>query len=238
MKRVLSIIIVLTLALGVACAEGIDWAALSDEEITGILQAGQAELERRAGADEPAAETDEAGAEAPAEEAAEAAGEAAEPAAQTDEADAEAPAEETADAGEAAPEETPAGEYATLEKGSKGDEVKALQQRLVDLYWLDGSVDGDYGNKTKDAVQRFQEAAGLTATGIADAETQARLFAEDAPQATMSVSCSSIVLGSYGQTSWHVNGQSFTLKGSQTRKLKTPWGTFVFNALGEYKQVD
>ena len=72
-------------------------------------------------------------------------------------------------------------EYETLEKGSKGDEVKALQQRLVDLYWLDGSVDGDYGNKTKDAVERFQQKAGLTATGIADGKTQARLFADDAP---------------------------------------------------------
>ena len=138
---------------------------------------------------------------------------------------------------EEVPQETDTG-YVSLEKGSKGDEVKALQQRLVDLFWLDGSVDGDYGNKTKDAILRFQEAAELPATGIADEATQAKLFASDAPEASMSVSCSSAVVGNYGQTSWYVNGQSFTLKGSQTKKLKTPWGTYVFNALGEYNKVD
>lgn len=129
-------------------------------------------------------------------------------------------------------------DYPTLEKGSKGDEVKTLQQRLVDLYWLDGSVDGNYGNKTKDAVERFQSEAGLPITGVADGKTQAKLFADDAPEASMSVSCSSIVMGNYGETAWYVNGQSFTLKGNQTKKLKTPWGTYVFDALGEYKQID
>ncbi|MBQ3425362.1 MAG: peptidoglycan-binding protein [Clostridia bacterium] len=193
MKRVFLVFLVLLLAIGAARAEAVDWAQLSDEEITALLKAGQAELDRRS----------------------------AEPEAADGASDASAPAA-----------------FIPLEKGSKGDEVKALQQRLVDLYWLSGSVDGDYGNKTKDAVQRFQAEAGLPETGIADEATQEKLFADDAPEAQMSVSCSSVVMGNYGQTSWYVNGQSFTLKGSQTRKLKTPWGTYVFDALGEYRQVD
>lgn len=73
--------------------------------------------------------------------------------------------------------------YQTLQKGRKGDEVKALQQRLIELNYLSGSADGDYGGKTASAVELFQSTAGLTATGIADADTQTALFADDAPKA-------------------------------------------------------
>ena len=86
---------------------------------------------------------------------------------------------------ESSSEETPkneAQEYETLEKGSKGEEVRNLQQRLVDLNWLDGGVDGDYGNKTKAAIERFQESAGLDVTGIADSTTQVMLYSENAPR--------------------------------------------------------
>ena len=73
--------------------------------------------------------------------------------------------------------------YQTLKKGSKGDDVKSLQQRLIELNYLSGSADGNYGGKTASAVELFQNTAGLTATGIADADTQAALFADDAPKA-------------------------------------------------------
>ena len=83
--------------------------------------------------------------------------------------------------GEVAPaEEAP--EYPTLQKGSKGDDVKKLQQRLKDLNYLSGSVDGSYGNGTAGAVSSFQQEAGLEATGIADEATQKALFADDAPK--------------------------------------------------------
>lgn len=98
--------------------------------------------------------------------------------------------EELAQLSEAVKEEqaargTVVDEKQTLQKGSKGDDVKALQQRLIELNYLSGSADGDYGNKTQTAVELFQKEAGLTATGIADPETQERLFAEDAPVATV-----------------------------------------------------
>lgn len=73
--------------------------------------------------------------------------------------------------------------YETLQQGSKGDQVKALQQRLIELSYLSGSADGDYGAKTKAAVELFQKSVGMTATGVADVETQIAVFAEDAPQA-------------------------------------------------------
>lgn len=73
--------------------------------------------------------------------------------------------------------------YSELKKGDKGEDVKRLQQRLIELNYLSGSADGDFGNKTKAAVELFQNAASLPTTGIADNETQAALFADDAPKA-------------------------------------------------------
>lgn len=73
----------------------------------------------------------------------------------------------------------------TLQKGSKGEEVKALQQRLIELNYLSGSADGDYGNKTKAAVELFQKEVDLNVTGIADHDTLERIYADDAPVATV-----------------------------------------------------
>lgn len=72
--------------------------------------------------------------------------------------------------------------YTTLQKGSSGQEVSNLQQRLKDLGYLSGSADGSYGNQSAAAVSEFQTNAGLTATGIADEATQEALYAEDAPK--------------------------------------------------------
>lgn len=90
---------------------------------------------------------------------------------------------------EAASDETPAAEqqasepiilysddYETLEVGSRGDAVRDLQQALVDQGFLSGGVDGIFGNGTAGGVEAFQESAGLEPTGIADAETQSKLF--------------------------------------------------------------
>ena len=73
--------------------------------------------------------------------------------------------------------------YATLQQGSSGDTVKALQLRLIELCYLSGSADGNYGAQTKAAVELFQKSAGLEATGVADVETQIALFADGAPVA-------------------------------------------------------
>lgn len=92
----------------------------------------------------------------------------------------EAPAGEAAveAAAESAPEEPIIiyGTFDALEKGSKGADVKKLQQALIDQGFLDGKADGDYGNGTAGAVSRFQESVGLEATGAADEATQQRLF--------------------------------------------------------------
>ena len=59
----------------------------------------------------------------------------------------------------------------TLAPGAKGDDVRTLQQFLLDAGYVKNKPDGDYGPGTKKAVQAFQKANGLDATGVADFET-------------------------------------------------------------------
>ena len=83
----------------------------------------------------------------------------------------------------ATPEPTPVPQYIELTKGSKGEEAKRLQQRLIDLGYLSGSADGIYGNGTAGAVSSFQAQNGLSATGTADVTTQELLFSDAAEKA-------------------------------------------------------
>ena len=46
---------------------------------------------------------------------------------------------------------------ADLKKGSRGEEVKELQQQMIDLGVLEGSADGVYGKKTEAAVKKLQK---------------------------------------------------------------------------------
>lgn len=64
-----------------------------------------------------------------------------------------------------------------LRRGSKGAEVRALQERLIALGHLTGAADGDFGPMTEAAVKAFQTANGLTADGIVGPRTQAVLDA-------------------------------------------------------------
>lgn len=60
----------------------------------------------------------------------------------------------------------------TLSKlGSRGDEVRKIQQKLRELGYYKGAVDGIYGTATKKAVIAFQKNCGITADGIAGAKT-------------------------------------------------------------------
>ena len=84
----------------------------------------------------------------------------------------------------AAPVATPTPTASTLTEGMKDSEmVKRMQERLIELGYLANGADGDFGPKTTAALKAFQEAAGLTADGIATQEVLDRLNAEDAPTA-------------------------------------------------------
>lgn len=60
----------------------------------------------------------------------------------------------------------------TLSKmGSRGDEVRRIQQKLKNWGYYTGSVDGIYGSQTQNAVRKFQRDNGLTVDGIAGPKT-------------------------------------------------------------------
>ena len=70
-----------------------------------------------------------------------------------------------------------------LKKGEKGNEVRAMQARLVALGYLT-SADGIYGISTYNAVVAFQKKNGLTADGVAGAMTLNRLNSDNAISAS------------------------------------------------------
>ncbi len=59
--------------------------------------------------------------------------------------------------------------------GSRGEEVRKIQQRLKNWGYYSGSVDGIYGTQTQSAVKYFQRKNGLTADGIAGKNTLAAM---------------------------------------------------------------
>lgn len=61
--------------------------------------------------------------------------------------------------------------YAVSKYGSSGDEVRRIQQKLSDLGYYKGKVDGIYGTNTQSAVKSFQRNVGLTADGIVGSAT-------------------------------------------------------------------
>ena len=63
----------------------------------------------------------------------------------------------------------------TLQLNSSGADVTNLQNRLNALGFNVGTVDGSFGPNTRAKVIAFQQAKGLTATGIVDAATWAAL---------------------------------------------------------------
>ena len=77
--------------------------------------------------------------------------------------------------------------WTTLRTGDSGTDVKQLQENLIQLGYLTGTADGDYGAKTVEAVRDFQKANNLTADGTAGADHPEALYggtAKEAPKAT------------------------------------------------------
>ncbi len=83
----------------------------------------------------------------------------------------------------AAPTDTPKPTKAptrTLKKNFTGEDVKQLQQALIDLGYLNDAADGTFGANTEEAVIRFQAVNGLSADGLAGVKTQELLYSGNA----------------------------------------------------------
>ena len=64
---------------------------------------------------------------------------------------------------------------AALKRGSRGDEVSAVQKRLKQWGYYDGAVDGVFGAATERAVKLFQKKNGLKVDGIIGSRTAAAI---------------------------------------------------------------
>ena len=77
---------------------------------------------------------------------------------------------------ETEPAADPAGESYTI--GSSGEGVIKLQEKLIQLGYLSGNPDGEFGKWTAAAVEQAQKDFGLDATGVADAAFLAVLYSK------------------------------------------------------------
>jgi len=67
-----------------------------------------------------------------------------------------------------------------LRIGDYGDQIRQLQERLNALGFFDHEISGEFGYTTETAVRLFQMANALSATGVIDADTLARLTGDTA----------------------------------------------------------
>jgi len=76
----------------------------------------------------------------------------------------------------------PAAEGRTLEPGMSGSAVKQLQRRLAALKYYPGSIDGNFGTDTLEAVWAFQEVQGLPGEDFVSSAMQRALAHPRAPR--------------------------------------------------------
>ena len=73
------------------------------------------------------------------------------------------------------PTPTATAEPLLLQKGSKGEDVKLAQEYLIEIGYLSGKADGEFGSKTKKAVETFQKEYLLDVTGVITAYDMEKL---------------------------------------------------------------
>ncbi len=69
-------------------------------------------------------------------------------------------------------------DYATLQSGSRGAAVQALQEALKELGFYSGTADAAFGSGTLSALKAFQKKNGLRQDGVATPEVQKLIFEE------------------------------------------------------------
>ena len=74
-----------------------------------------------------------------------------------------------------------------LERGSAGDEVVLVQQRLFDLGYVQFRATGKYGEMTYQGVAEFQRTNGVDVDGHLGSDTFEMLFSPEAKRATINL---------------------------------------------------
>jgi peptidoglycan hydrolase-like protein with peptidoglycan-binding domain len=71
--------------------------------------------------------------------------------------------------------------YSTLSQGSSGAEVLWIEQRLTDLSYRPGPIDGVYDKRTYQAVLAFQKWEGLSRDGVVGVNVWSRILGAGRP---------------------------------------------------------
>ena len=135
-------------------------------------------------------------------------------------------------------------ESTTLFNGSKGDEVRELQQALIDLGYLKGTADGIFGNKTEIAVRKFQKANKLSVDGLAGSSTRQLILskvgskkstatATPAPAATPTPAPSASDSSSGNQSASSFGSSSASSAGQETSSLFGTYAVISYGSKGD-----
>lgn len=84
-----------------------------------------------------------------------------------------------------------------MRRGVKGEAVKRLQERLMELKYYTCTVDGVYNDDDIAAVKAFQKKNNLTVDGVAGLQTQLALYSSRAVPATGAAPTATPVPGAY-----------------------------------------
>ena len=122
----------------------------------------------------------------------------------------------------------------TLRKGYTGADVIAVQQKLKELGFYSGSVDGVYGTGSIAAVKKFQQQNGLTADGLVGSRTYAALMpassgsSSDSSSSGSGSGTSDSSSGSSGQT--YAEGTlSYGSTGTEVKKMQQALKALGYN---------
>ena len=88
--------------------------------------------------------------------------------------------------------------YVLLKNGSDGVRVERLQNRLRELGYLAEPTDGEFGDRTEEAVKLFQKKVGLKQDGLAGVNTLKALYKTSAPK------CDTYITLKKGDTGYRV----------------------------------
>ena len=120
--------------------------------------------------------------------------------------------------------------YFNLVVGSTGSAVTALQNRLVELGYLD-EASGVYDEATRDAVTAFQGAIGVEQTGEASASMQRYIYSKAAPDASVSFETTgdtytALRLGDTGEAVTNLQRRLWELGFLRKRDVEDSIGTY------------
>lgn len=133
-----------------------------------------------------------------------------------------------------------------LKYGTNSEAVRTLQQNLKTLGYYTGSVTGNFGRLTKEAVYNFQKANGLSADGVAGSKTLAAITGKlsgsssSGSNNTNSGSSSSSSSGSSSSSSTTLNTSVMLQQGSsgdevlKLQNMLTTLGFYTGNKTGNF----